>query len=193
MKVEQGRKDLSCFERMRGLSFVARLARAFSALVICFSVMGCQFEPPKPPLTQLQLRQLQSRSYENRDMIVAMRAVINALLDEGFIIKNADKDLGFVQATKDIEIAGAGAFAEFGGFFGNNQTRWRNSTQIDCSGTLTAVGKTTNVRLIFQRKTLDNFGVPMGIALIEDPAYYQNVFTKIDKSLFLEREGLAGQ
>ena len=115
-----------------------------------------------------------------------MRAVINALLDEGFIIKNADKDLGFIQATKDIEISG-------GGVWGNPQQRWRNSSQIDCSGTLTKVGNSTNVRLIFQKKTLDNFGVPMGISLIEDPEYYQNVFVKIDKSLFLERENLVGR
>lgn len=155
---------------------------------------GCMYEPPKPPLTQLQLRQLQSRSYENREMIVAMRAVINALLDEGFIIKNADKDLGFVQASKDVNISGGGqVFSDFGGFFGNNQARWRNSSSIDCSGTLTTVGRSTNVRLIFQKKILDNFGVPMNIELIEDPTFYQNVFTKIDKSLFLEKESLVGR
>ncbi len=155
---------------------------------------GCAYTPQKPPLTQLQLRQLQSRSYENRDPITSMRAVINALLDEGFIIKNADKDLGFVQATKDVEISGGSqVFADFGGIFGNQQTRWRNSSVIDCSGTLTTQGKSTNVRLIFQKKVLDNFGVPMGIDLIEDPVFYQNIFSKIDKSLFLERENLVGR
>jgi hypothetical protein len=162
------------------------------ACVVTFN--GCAYQPQKPPLTQLQLRQLQSRSYENRDPITAMRAVINALLDEGFIIKNADKDLGFVQATKDVEISGGGqVFAEFGGIFGNQQTRWRNSSVIDCSGTLTTTGRNTNVRLIFQKKVLDNFGVPMGIDLIEDPAFYQTIFSKIDKSLFLERENLVGR
>lgn len=167
---------------------------------VASGLSGCQLQPPKPPLTQLQLRQLQSRSYENKDFITAMRAVINALLDEGFIIKNADKDLGFIQATKDVEISGGGApsvdiFGGFGGVgvWGNPQQRWRNSSQIDCSGTLTKVGKSTNVRLIFQRKTLDNYGVPMRISLIEDPEFYQNVFVKIDKSLFLEREKLVGR
>jgi hypothetical protein len=170
------------------------LVQGIVCLVGGLLISGCMYEPPKPPLTQLQLRQLQSRSYENREMITAMRAVINALLDEGFIIKNADKDLGFVQATKDVDISGGGqVFSDFGGFFGNNQARWRNSSSIDCSGTLTSVGKTTNVRLIFQKKILDNFGVPMSIDLIEDPAFYQNVFTKIDKSLFLERESLVGR
>jgi hypothetical protein len=183
-------------------SWISRQVRCLVvALAAAAFASGCQMEPPKPPLTQLQLRQLQSRSYENRDFITAMRAVINALLDEGFIIKNADKDLGFIQATKDIEISGGGGnptLGIFGGFgdvgvWGNPQQRWRNSSQIDCSGTLTKVGNSTNVRLIFQKKTLDNFGVPMGISLIEDPEYYQNVFVKIDKSLFLERENLVGR
>jgi hypothetical protein len=120
-----------------------------------------------------------------------MRAVINALLDEGFIIRNADKDLGFVQANKDLDVGGnRQIYAEFGGIFGNNQARWRNSASIECSGTLTTVGSSTNVRLIFQRKELDNYGVSMGIELLEDPAFYQNIFSKIDKSLFLERESV---
>jgi hypothetical protein len=171
-----------------------RVCASLVCLSVAFVATGCVYEPPKPPLTQLQLRQLQSRSYENREMLTAMRAVINALLDEGFIIKNADKDLGFVQASKDVDIGGAGQiYADFGGFFGNNQARWRNSSSIDCSGTLTTVGRSTNVRLIFQQRILDNFGVPMSIDLIEDPAFYQNIFTKIDKSLFLEKESLVGR
>ena len=176
---------------------IARPVISFALICALFSFSACQMSPPKPQLTQLQLRQLQSRSYENKDFVTAMRAVINALLDEGFIIKNADKDLGFIQATKDAEVSGGGMpgvdiFGGFGGvgMWGNQQQRWRNSSQIDCSGTLTKVGNSTNVRLIFQRKTLDNYGVPMDIQLIEDPNYYQNVFVKIDKSLFLERESV---
>jgi hypothetical protein len=179
---------------------IARPVISFALICALFSFSACQMSPPKPQLTQLQLRQLQSRSYENKDFVTAMRAVINALLDEGFIIKNADKDLGFIQATKDAEVSGGGMpgvdiFGGFGGvgMWGNQQQRWRNSSQIDCSGTLTKVGNSTNVRLIFQRKTLDNYGVPMDIQLIEDPNYYQNVFVKIDKSLFLERENLVGR
>ena len=161
--------------------------------VVATAISGCVMEPPVPPLTQLQLRQLQSRSYENRNLVVAMRATINALLDEGFIIKNADKDLGFVQASKEINLDSFGGFGAWGGFAGNQQARWRNSSVIECSGTLTNVGSDTNIRLIFQTKTLDNFGVSMGIELVTDPAYYQNIFSKIDKSLFLEKEQLVGR
>ena len=165
-----------------------RLLLTFALLIFA---AGCDIQPPVPPMTQLQLRQLQSRSYENRDLKTAMRAVINALLDDGFIIKNADKDLGFVQASKEMDISGGmGPFVGFGGVFSNQQARYSNSSIVDCSGTLTTTGNSTNVRLIFQSKTLDNFGVSMGVNVLTDPFYYQNIFVKIDKSLFLEKENL---
>ena len=175
--------------------WMRKLSLAVACCALFAGVTGCTMQPRQPPLTQLQLRQLQSRSYENRELKVAMRAVINALLDEGFIIKNADKDLGFVQATKEQDVSGngAGGFVGWGGILTNNDVRWQNTTMIDASGTLTPVGKSTNVRLIFQKKTLDNYGVAMGVNVITDPVFYQNIFTKIDKSLFLEKEGLVGR
>ena len=122
-----------------------------------------------------------------------MRAVINALLDEGFIIKNADKDLGFVQATREEDLSSGGGMIGWGGLLSNNDVRWKNSSVIDASGTLTNVGRSINVRLIFQKKVLDNYGVSMGVNVMTDPTFYQNIFAKIDKSLFLEREGLVGR
>ncbi len=169
------------------------LSRLVPLFLFTIFVAGCNVAPPPPPLTQLQLRQLQSRSYENREMVTAMRAVINALLDEGFIIKNADKDLGFVQASKETDLGNNGGFSGWGGLLGNDQVRWQNSSVIECSGTLTNVGRSTNVRLIFQNKTLDNYGVSMGVKVMTDPVYYQTIFSKIDKSLFLEREKLVGR
>lgn len=163
--------------------------------IVCAALLfsGCQMQPAQPPLTQLQLRQLQSRTYENKDLKVAMRAVINALLDEGFIIKNADKDLGFVQATREEDLSSGGGMIGWGGLLSNNDVRWKNSSVIDASGTLTNVGRSINVRLIFQKKVLDNYGVSMGVNVLTDPTFYQNIFAKIDKSLFLEREGLVGR
>lgn len=181
-------------ERLRSL-VTKILPNALACMALSAFVTGCTMQPRQPPLTQLQLRQLQSRSYENRELKVAMRAVINALLDEGFIIKNADKDLGFVQASKEQDVSGGGSggFVGWGGLLTNNDVRWQNTTMIDASGTLTPVGKSTNVRLIFQKKILDNYGVAMGVHVITDPIFYQNIFTKIDKSLFLEKEGLVGR
>jgi hypothetical protein len=50
--------------------------------------------------TQLQLRQVQSKTFETFDKERTMRAVIATLQDLGFVIDKADLTLGSVTATK---------------------------------------------------------------------------------------------
>jgi len=50
--------------------------------------------------TQLQLRQVQSKTFETSDKERTMRAVIATLQDLGFVIDKADLTLGTVSATK---------------------------------------------------------------------------------------------
>ena len=50
--------------------------------------------------TQLQLRQVQSRTFETSDKERTMRAVIATLQDLGFVLDKADLMLGTVSATK---------------------------------------------------------------------------------------------
>lgn len=162
-----------------------------SIFLVVFFAQSCVFQPPPPQPSQLELREFQTRSYDNRGAITAMKAMINALQDEGFIIKNADKDLGFIQATKEVDI---GNF--FDGFAldvlgsGGNNARWQKSRVTDCSANLTTVGKVVKVRVIFQEKILDNLGGIAEVSQLKDPKYYQNFFTKVDKSLFIEQQGL---
>ncbi len=50
--------------------------------------------------TQLQLRQVQSRTFETSNKETTMRAVIATLQDLGFVLDKADLVLGTVSATK---------------------------------------------------------------------------------------------
>jgi hypothetical protein len=50
--------------------------------------------------TQLQMRQVQSRTFETNDKERTMRAVIATLQDLGFVLDKADLTLGTVSATK---------------------------------------------------------------------------------------------
>ncbi len=50
--------------------------------------------------TQLQLRQMQSRSFDTKDLVEVQRAVISTLQDLGFVMNRVDADLGVVSATK---------------------------------------------------------------------------------------------
>ena len=162
------------------------------AKLILFSLVltsGCTPAVIKPPLTQMQLREMQSRTYSYKDSLTTMKAVINALQDDNFIIKNADKELGFIQATRELDVEDGGErFAST--FFNGAQARWRKNAVTECSANLTQMGDTTKVRIIFQRKVLDNYGNILEINQIESLKYYQDFFAKVDKSLFIENQKL---
>jgi hypothetical protein len=150
---------------------------------------GCMLQPPRPARTQLEVRQIQTRTYQNRNMKQVMKAVINTLQDDGFIIRNADKELGFVTAAKDVEVGG------FGGpfsvqLFGGAEPRYDRAATFEASINISEFGDETKVRAVFQRRVVDNFGAPSSVQSIQDPRFYQEFFMKIDKSLFIEREGL---
>jgi hypothetical protein len=50
--------------------------------------------------SQLQTRQIQTRQYETLDKKMTMRSVIATLQDLGFVIDDADPNLGTVTATR---------------------------------------------------------------------------------------------
>ena len=50
--------------------------------------------------TQLETRQIQTRSYDTLDKTMAMRSVIATLQDLGFTIDQADAELGTITATR---------------------------------------------------------------------------------------------
>lgn len=50
--------------------------------------------------SQVQLRSIQSRAFDTTDALGTLRAVMATLQDLGFVIDNADADLGTVSATK---------------------------------------------------------------------------------------------
>ena len=105
--------------------------RAAVCTVLALLASGCQLPPPQPPLTQLQLRQLQSRSYENRDLRTAMRAVINALLDEG---KNQKEAMGAVGVTiKDLMVTQV-FFSKTEGRFNANAVGGYSNFHSDSTG-----------------------------------------------------------
>ena len=76
------------------------------SLVILFALLlqsGCANQTTS--MSQVELRDLQTRSYENVGELVVFKAVINALQDEGFTIKLSDSAAGVLTASlseKDI-------------------------------------------------------------------------------------------
>jgi hypothetical protein len=71
-------------------------------------VQGCAAPQPSPDLlapteAQTKLRSFQTRTFDIADRQVAMRGVIAALQDLGFIIERANEPLGLVTAARFAE------------------------------------------------------------------------------------------
>src|SRR5438093_1306049 len=72
-------------------------------LLILLLVGALGFAAPTShrPASQLQTRELQTRSYDTTDAAMVMKALVNVLQDDSFIVNTASGDIGLVTATKE--------------------------------------------------------------------------------------------
>jgi hypothetical protein len=157
-------------------------------LTVLLSVLGtgCMHHQEQP-LTQLQIREIQTRTFEQRDAKEVLKEMINVLQDDAFIIKHANLDLGLLSGEKDIDIENSwNRF--FSVMHNHQQASWNKNEMIEISANVTAFGKDTKVRVNFQRKIFDNFGRVVKVVQIYDSHYYQEFFSKVHKGLFIQEE-----
>ena len=158
-------------------------------LILFLLIAGCATAPRVPPRTQLELREMQTRAYESKDTKLVMKAVINALQDDGFMVRSADRELGFISAAKEVDVEDATeAFMQQ--LFAGAAARYRKNSTIEASVNVSEFGRETRVRVVFQTKVVDNFNMPITTAQVEDPVYYRDFFAKVDKSVFIARQGI---
>ncbi|MEI6211235.1 MAG: hypothetical protein WCR06_06370 [bacterium] len=169
------------------------------ALVACMGVMlGCVSSGRKQPAqTQFQIREFQTRTYETKDATSALKAVLNVLQDEGFIIKSADSNLGYLTGSKEVDVADSGEavgktvlMTALFGLPGALSASWKKNALIEATANVSLFGDQTRVRVNFQRKTLDNRGNPVDVEQIDDAVFYKNFFAKVDKGIFIAKENL---
>ena len=161
----------------------------FAALVICCFIACCATSGGAPQQTQLQIREFQTKTYETNDTKMVMKAVLNVLQDDAFIIKDANTDLGFMTASKEIDVESKGQAFLATLFSGANAT-WKKNSIIEATANVSEFGTQTRVRMIFQTKTMDNKGGVVEVKQIQDEKYYQDFFAKVDKGIFIEKEKL---
>ena len=172
------------------MNLILKYRFCFLLVAICIA-SGCISPPPKPQRSPLQIRELQSRTFETSDLKLVMRAVLNALQDDGFIIKNAVTDLGLLTATKERDLTSGNNWDGFWyGALSDREPRWPKTKQTEANATISSFGNSTRVRISFQEKVLDNLGATVEVAEVEDAILYRDFFTRIDQSIFFQREKL---
>jgi len=152
-------------------------------------LVGCAQPPPIPPKTQLQIREFQTRTFTDRDARASLKSVIQALLDEGYLIRNADKDLGFINASKQEDLSNRNERLLNSLFMGERAT-WTTTATLECSVTVQEYGKDVRVRIVIQRQVFNNMGSAVLTETVDDPSYYQGIFSKVDKSLYFDSQRL---
>lgn len=140
-----------------------------------------------PRMSQLQIREFQTRAFQTSDTLLVMKALLNVLQDDFYIIKNADAALGLVTATKEVDVDNRGFWKRA---FADDNDRFKKNAIVECSGTVDGHGRRTRVRVNFQVKTYDNLGAVMGVVQVQDQKFYQEFFSKVDKGIFLAKEKL---
>ncbi len=128
------------------------------------AVVACAAPQPPPDLlaptdAQMKLRSFQTRSFDVADRKQAIRGVIAALQDLGFIIERANEPLGLVTAAR---------FAE--------------PNYYDVLGVTVTVRQQKGGSVMIRANAIFN-NKP-----IEDAKVYQNFFATLERSLFITRD-----
>ncbi len=142
------------------------------------------------PMTQLEKRQFQTRTYQSSDKALVMKAMLNVLQDEGFIVYNANPLLGFIYGVKDFDTSDPNI--DISKEFGLSKARlnWNGVkvATVETTANVTEYGKSMRVRVNFKRKLLNVYGNAQFIDDILDKTYYQDFFSKVDKAIFLQKQ-----
>ena len=140
--------------------------------------------------TQLEKREFQTRTFESADKTMIMKAMLNVLQDEGFIVNNANPLLGYISGTKDFDVTDKSVDVkkEFGTSKGKLNWAGVHVATIEATANVTEYGKEIKVRINFKRKLLNMYGNPQSISEIDDAAYYQDFFAKVDKAIFIQKQ-----
>jgi len=163
-------------------------------LIATASLIGCATKAPVIQKTQMEIREFQTRSYDTSNFKMVMKSVMASLQDDSYIIQQANVDLGLLTARKDIDTTDkmSARLSTFSAILSGqaNNARYEKNTVIEASANISEFGKSTRVRINFSKKKLNNRNEVMSVEQITDSKFYQDFFSKVDKGIFLGKEGL---
>lgn len=166
----------------------------YTVILLSLLIVSCGTIPKNAlRLTQksLELRQIQQKEYSDVKERQALIASANVLQDIGFIIKESEGDLGLLVAEKDRDATNTGQviMAILLGTPMDTHQKIRVSliTRIKNNNSIL-------VRVSFQRIVFGNvdsaYNVITKAEYIKDKQIYQDFFIKLDKSIFLAKQGI---
>ena len=170
-----------------------------SLVIFLLLLTACQMTVPKEALQlspeSLQMRQVQTRYFDTKDEASVLSASAALLQDLGFNIDESESKLGFILGTKDRNATNVGQVAAMiivaalgGGAMPIDKTQKMRACIVTHP-----YGEQEDkiaVRVTFQRIVWNTQGQVSTREGLTEPAMYQEFFSKLSKSLFLEAQNI---
>lgn len=165
------------------------LLAAFSALLLSACTQGIPKEALQLSQESLQQRQLQTRRFDSADEGKLLQASAGVLQDLGFTIDQSDTTVGVIAASKNRDatetgqVVGAVLLTMLSGV----PQAYDKDQKIKASLVTRPVGngRSTAVRVTFQRYVWNTRGQVSRIEGLNDPQLYREFFDKLSQSVFL--------
>ena len=163
-------------------------------LILCCSLPAIakkrQNEEIITPLTQLEKRQFQTRTYSAQDNVIAMKAILNVLQDEGYIVYNVNSLLGYIYGIKDFDLSDPNI--DISKEFSMTKSRLNYNgvkvATLEASVNITQYGDKSRIRVNFKRKLLNQYGNAQMIDDVSEVEFYDDFYTKVDSAINLQKE-----
>jgi len=158
----------------------------FLVLIPVLFFASCAASGPKQVKSQVEIRQLQTKTFDTNDYKRVLKAMLNVLQDDEYIIENANVELGFLKAEKETDVETR--WGKFARAMDPENARYAKLNVIEASCNVTRLGNKTKVRANFQIKLFNQQNELVYSHQIEDEKFYTEFFFKVDKAIFLESE-----
>ena len=168
-------------------------------VLMAFAMSGCQTLPPSEAarLSPLQVRALQTRSYEGNDSHLVLKTVMNVLQDQGFLIDYGNTDLGLLHASVTISPNITDPWLASFSVLNDSRTPavLGISSKIEATVNVTSIGDRAQVRVSFQKITTQSPylyyspGQTVGVT-VTNPKCYQEFFARLEQGFFIQKQGL---
>ena len=173
-------------------------------VILCLSIAGCAgiHEFDSSQLSALQVRAIETRVYDNRGTKAMLKTALNVLQDDGFLVDYGNPELGILHASRTMngetgsQTSVSGSSLTVSSSYSTTTCVTANLTTIGATVNVSDFGEQTKVRINFQRiGSRPNWGLMGAVASvtatpIKSPKVYQEFFAKLERALFIEKQGL---
>ncbi len=152
------------------------------------SVPGMVLSKKDKQKSQLEIREMQTRTFQTKDNQLVMKAMLNVLQDDDYIIEQINIEMGFFNAQKEVDVEEGDEKFWQRFWWGKAYATYKKNQIIDVTANVSDFGEEMRVRVNFRVKVMDNKGGVVIVRQVDDPEYYQKFFSKVDKGIFIEKE-----